>query len=290
MYPTDLKFTNIFRKDEDNVGDWYSTPTKYFHLPGESADIWQMDFEFMPQHENVIFGGGGLIGQMRPMGHVITNLKNENKRLYAWGLGEHIYISMDEQTQFIPPMDISYPFYIRKFDLLGIRDHYPNLYTAIPSARWVPCASCMHEAFDKEYEVKNDVAFFTHKQLPMGLIHMMPKQTWDYPHMWNDNKQTFEEVIEFLGSADVICTNSYHGAYWATLLGKVVVAFPWSSKFYGLKHRPLLCPAPDWLNALDREQKQYKSALEECREANVEFHKELINHILNVPISFTVTT
>lgn len=290
MYPTDLKFTNIFRKDEDNVGDWYSSPAKYFHLPGETADIWQMDFEFMPQHDNVIFGGGGLIGQMRPMGHVITNLKNENKRLYAWGLGEHIYISMDEQTQFMPPMDISYPFYIRKFDLLGIRDHYPNLYTAIPSARWVPCASCMHEALDKEYEVKHDVAFFTHKQLPMGLIHMMPKQTWDYPHMWNDNNQTFEEVIEFLGSADVICTNSYHGAYWATLLGKVVVAFPWSSKFYGLKHRPLFCPAPDWLNALDREQRQYKGALEECREANVEFHKELINHILNVPTTFTVTT
>ena len=61
-------------------------------------------------------------------------------------------------------------------------------------------------------------------------------------------------------------------------------------KFYGLKHKPLLCPAPDWLKALDREQRMYKSALEECREANREFHKEMINYILNVPATFTVTT
>ena len=43
------------------------------------------------------------------------------------------------------------------------------------------------------------------------------------------------KTIEFIGSGDVVVTNSYHGAYWATLLGKVVVAFPWASKFYGLK-------------------------------------------------------
>ena len=113
---------------------------------------------------------------------------------------------------------------------------------------------------------------------------MMPKQTWDYPHMANDNKQTFEEVIEFLGSSDVVVTNSYHGAYWATLLGKAVVAFPWASKFHGLKHKPILCPAPDWWKELnDREQHQYKHALEECRQANKDFHLEMINYILNVP-------
>ena len=284
MYPQDLKFTNIFRADETNIGDWYSSPAMYFDLPGNTKDIWKLDHGYEPEHENVIYGGGGLIGQMRPMAHTITNQKNGNYKLFGWGLGEHTYVSMDEQTQSIPPIDISYPFYIRKFDLLGIRDWYPGIYTAVPSASWVPCASCMHEAFDKEYEVKNDIVFFTHQSLPMFVIHMMPKQTWDYPHMNNDNKQTFEEVIEFLGSADIVVTNSYHGAYWATLLGKVVVAFPWASKFHGLKHKPILCPAPDWWKKLNNsEHHQYKHALEECRQANKDFHLEMINYILNVP-------
>lgn len=291
MYPQNLQFTNIFRTDETNIGDWYSSPAMYFDLPGNKKDIYKLDHEYIPPHENVIYGGGGLIGQMRPMGHVIVNQKNANRRIFGWGLGEHTYVSMDEQTQFIPQIDITYPFYVRKFDLLGIRDHYPMLYTSIPETRWVPCVSCMHEAFDKEYEVKHDVVFFTHQSLPMFLIHQMPKQTWDYPHMANDNTSTFEKAIEFIGSGDVVVTNSYHGAYWATLLGKVVVVFPWASKFYGLKHKPIFCPAPDWWKALnEKEQKQYKGSLEECRQANKDFHKELINHILNVPQSFSVTT
>lgn len=291
MYPQELKFTTIFRKDETNIGDWYSSPEQYFYLPGETVDIWQLNHEYVPETENIIYGGGGLIGGMRPMGHVITNQKNANKRIYGWGIGEHIYISLDEQTQFHPPVDISYPFYVRKFDLLGIRDWYPNLYTALPQTRWVPCSSCMHKAFDEEYEVKHDIAFFTHKNFPMHVVHMLPKDTWDYPHMTNDGENTFEEVINFLGSADVIITNSFHGAYWATLLGKVVICFPWSTKFYGLKHAPIMCPAPDWKKALnDKEQKQYKGALEECRQANKDFHVELINHILNTPQTFSVET
>ena len=52
-----------------------------------------------------------------------------------------------------------------------------------------------------------------------------------------------------------------------------------------------MCPAPDWKKALnDKEQKQYKGALEECRQANKDFHVELINHILNTPQTFSVET
>ena len=75
----------------------------------------------------------------------------------------------------------------------------------------------------------------------------------------------------------------------ATLLGKVVVVFPWCSKFYGLKHKPLYCPTTDWWKTIqDKEQRQYKSSLEECREANINFHKELKEHILNSPRTFKI--
>ena len=284
----ELQFTNIFRTDETNIGDSYSTPTRYFDLPGNKKDIYKMKYDYKPPHENVIYGGGGFIGQFRPMSHVIKFQKNTNHRIYGWGLGEHTYVCLDEQTQCIPPMNITYPAYIRAFDLMGIRDHHSHLYHAIPHARWVPCASCMHEAFDKEYEVKHDIVFFTHAQLPMNIIHGMPKETWDYPHKAN-SEMNFEETIEFLGSGDIVITNSFHGAYWATLLGKVVCCFPWSSKFYGLKHQPLYCPTTDWWKTInEKEQRQYKSSLEECREANKKFHIELIEHAQNSPRTFKV--
>ena len=84
MYPQDLKFTNIFRAAETNIGDWYSSPAMSFDLPGNTKDIWKLDHGYEPEHENVIYGGGGLIGQMRPMAHTITNQKNGNYKLFGW--------------------------------------------------------------------------------------------------------------------------------------------------------------------------------------------------------------
>lgn len=33
----------------------------------------------------------------------------------------------------------------------------------------------------------------------------------------------FNETVAFLGSSEVVLTTSYHGLYWATLLGRKVV-------------------------------------------------------------------
>jgi hypothetical protein len=41
--------------------------------------------------------------------------------------------------------------------------------------------------------------------------------------------------------ADVVVANTYHGAYWATLLGRrVIVAAPFSNKFFGFRHEPVI--------------------------------------------------
>ena len=42
-----------------------------------------MKYDYKPPHENVIYGGGGLIGQFRPMSHVIKFQKNTNHRIYG---------------------------------------------------------------------------------------------------------------------------------------------------------------------------------------------------------------
>ena len=72
--------------------------------------------------------------------------------------------------------------------------------------------------------------------------------------------------IHYVGSTNYIITNSYHGAYWGTLLGKkVMLVGPWSSKFYGLKHRPFMkMKATGWFEQLDMT-RNFPEALSECQ-------------------------
>jgi exopolysaccharide biosynthesis predicted pyruvyltransferase EpsI len=86
-----------------------------------------------------------------------------------------------------------------------------------------------------------------------------------------------DDVIAFLGSAETVVTNSYHGAYWATLLGRrVVVVDPFSTKFFFLKHRPVIAALQDYTKAISRT-RIYPESLSECREANLNFSVKVKN-------------
>jgi hypothetical protein len=90
-----------------------------------------------------------------------------------------------------------------------------------------------------------------------------------------DNSAPLDEVIPFIGATQTLLTDSYHGAYWATLMGRKVVAFPTSSKFYDLKHAIPLGDPVDW-QKLSRLSIAYPEALEECREANRDFYLKVL--------------
>jgi hypothetical protein len=144
--------------------------------------------------------------------------------------------------------------------MLGVRDWDLGL-------RWVPDASCMHPAFDVEHRVDHDVIVYEHGVLePIGL---------EVPTMSNVGTTPFEDVASFLASGEVVITNSYHGAYWATLLGRRALLWePWCSKFLLLRY-----PLP-WVG-LDTWEKKladapvYPAALAECRTANRSFADDL---------------
>jgi len=83
------------------------------------------------------------------------------------------------------------------------------------------------------------------------------------------------DVVPFLGSSEVVLTNTYHGVYWATLLGKkVIIVNPFSSKFYGMKHEHPTASEDDWKSKLEQTN-SYPNALEESRDANVTFYNSL---------------
>lgn len=271
------KFTSIYNANRDNIGDWYSSPYKYFDLPGNYTTIWQLPITYNPPHKIIIYGGGGLLGQMRPLTPATTKYKQMGYKQIAWGLGDHSFISLDEQSQYIPELPVTYPSYLRNFDMIGIRDYYPELYSLLDNCEWVPCVSCMDNAFDKQYEIKHKVVFYEHTTLPLNFVAGMPKETFDFPTMTNGEKD-MDKVIEHLASGEVIVTNSFHGALWGLFLGRKVIAFPWCSKFYGLKHRPFFCRPHEWLANIDNAI-SHPDSLKECREANMNFYKKVLDFV-----------
>lgn len=54
------------------------------------------------------------------------------------------------------------------------------------------------------------------------------------------------EKMQILGRAELILTSTYHWENWSVLLGKRVIAFPFSTKFYRLGREIPLCLPIDW--------------------------------------------
>lgn len=124
---------SVFRYDTTNVGDFYCPPFRYFDMGSyRSVDIMNLqDVATLPQ--NLIIGGGGLLGSPTFKPYFEKIFSRSYKSVIGWGMGENSRV--DRKTAYVERMDLVYPDYINRFDLLGVRD-YGTEYT------WVPCASC----------------------------------------------------------------------------------------------------------------------------------------------------
>jgi hypothetical protein len=91
----------------------------------------------------------------------------------------------------------------------------------------------------------------------------------------------FEEIVRFLGGANTVVTNTYHGAYWATLLNKKVVVYkPWSSKFHTLKYTPTFANESNYREAIASATNRSPNFLAEARAINEDFIGRLKNRLL----------
>lgn len=295
------KVVQVFRTDRNNIGDWYSNPLRYFMKEEDliTVDIANPHLTTYESNLPIVVGGGGLIenelfgefvdtitrnSDETRLQHMYDNawecsyannqgvhkafmdkfdnifkealrqLKPHNGTKIIWGAGHNIKGATKQK----------FPRFLRNFDLVGIRD-------VTDTYEWVPCASCMHPAFRKQYNVTNDIIWFEHKK---QLIKASDFGDTPIPRFVNTG-QNLDLVAEILGSANIVVTNSYHGAYWATILGKrVVVVDPWSSKFNAMKHEPTFARSKDWIPALEEAQ-SYPNALDECINANEKYWKKV---------------
>lgn len=297
-----IKYVVAHRADPNNVGDIASNPLQYF-LPSSDyqvIDVANIQKESYPEELPMIVGGGGLIGNQF-MGDFLSALTQSPDRAHleflwqnTWTLSNkanketfdkfqdswHKLISntLDKVQSNIGPRviwgaghnsdtstnfdDISWPKSFVNYSHIGIRD-----YSETSRFTWTPCASCMHPAIRKQYAIKNDVIWFEHKKQLIRDFGSDP-----IPRFINSGSN-IEQTIELLGSANIILTNSYHGAYWGTLLKKrvIIVGGVWSTKFNWLKHSPtILEKKQNWKDVIDSTP-IYETALTECEYATEQY-------------------
>jgi len=255
---------NIHRIDPTNIGDMVCSPMNYFNFPTKvvfhDTPYQHHDYVDFPKDVDVIIGASGIhyAGWLSKLEKI--RLRKTKGKWIIWAIGHNHHIKNNN----VKP--IKYPDYFNNMDLIGVRDY------GTPYA-WCPDPTCLHKGFDLKKEIKHEIVVYKHPNFDI------PKT--NFPE--SDNTKPFDEVLDFLKSANTILTNTYHGVYWSILLRKRVIAFPFSSKFFGFKYKIPICRDGNWTSLLN-DTMIYPEALNECRKINLDFSQK-VGEVLNMEIT-----
>lgn len=241
---------NLYHCMADNIGDLMCGPGQY---------LWpriNRDRPFVPVREtvsNVIIGGGQLFSQLSMVLSSIYDL-NPHARVIAWGVGLPLAGTRDKLVREVT----------RDFALFGTRN-----YDRREQLSFVPCASCLSPLFDQVVQPQHEVVFYLHRR--KGEHVDIPK---DAPILTNSMRAP-QEAINFIASGETVVTSSYHGVYWAQLLGRRVICLPYNDKFETFQHRPTMAETGDWRSSMVLAN-QSPSLLEEYRALNHAFAQQAL--------------
>ena len=260
--------TNLFlnARDTSNTGDLLSTPFEYFTFPGQSstADFWSSVNAGEDSFDNIIVGGGVFERNYVRMSAYYERLRPK-KNLILWGVGT--------DTPTGPPMSKDF---VDRCALIGTRDFGA---ASLDGERVIfcPCASAMNRAFDiPRPKPAHKTVCYLHYNKAFTRVHLFE----GYPVM--HNYSNFTDILNFLGSGEVVVTDSYHGLYWATLLGKKVVCLIEGGKFGHFKWTPCYSRIENYTAAIREasEIPSYPEALFECRELNMAFYQKVLSLVV----------
>lgn len=256
----------VYRLDTDNIGDLCCSPHSYFQFYNykviDILNFNKIDKLYKLKNKTIVVGGGGLLQEFfKNSVNNLIKLSNYNNVIF-WGVG------FDRR-----PTDKRYnDKLLKKCKNVTVRDYNTEF-------EYVPCVSCMSKLFDQYSNVESEdkIRVYLHKDFYI-------KELSNYP-MISNNAKSMEEVIQFLAGADTIITNSFHGAYWATLLNKKVVVMPWSKngiiafseKFLKLKYKPVYCNSLNKLNECIKKAVNYPEALGDARMYNINFYNRVFS-------------
>ena len=135
----------------------------------------------------------------------------------------------------------------------------------------------MHPALHASNAERRHLLFALHRDTRREgafLERVLKRAPGPYEIVFND--EGAERIIGKMRSASAVVTNSYHGAYWATLLAKPVVAIGGGTKMLLMKHKPTIADADSW-DARLKEAVGYRDALQECCDLTLNFSRMIAN-------------
>jgi hypothetical protein len=241
------------RHVRSNIGDYYCNPSRYFNIRSVNTENIRPQL-YHTNDKQVIIGGGGLIHKR--YGQIIRRIiDTKPKHLTLWSIGHNYGPGVIRKE-----IDFLFPKWLFQADLVGIRDWVPGY-----EEYYVPCVTCMHPSLDTtNTESIHPYVFYLHERKTKDM------SVFPGPVMHN-GETDMNVVFNFLGSGETVVTNSYHGAYWALLLGKRVITTSWSTKFNYFKYPPALIKNLDeWANV--EGQSAPSNYLAECRKINQDFY------------------
>jgi len=233
-------------RNTKNIGDLACCPASYF--PFEDAEVLGLHVP-TPEADVVVYGGGHIYRSVQ------NKLSQSSARKVIWGIGLVAY-----RRWWLERWRLA-----RAFELIGCRDY------AVPGTEYVPCVSCMDDGFDAPVAPVHDVVLYWHKEKSRGLVR--PE---GIPSMHNA-QGNLAESLSFIASGKTVVTNSYHGTYWALLMGRKVLSLPFNDKFAGFKYPPAFATATDWQEYLPYAVAAPPDYLEECRSINRAFFDKVQN-------------
>jgi hypothetical protein len=265
-----MKIYAISRTATPNVGDIYSSPRLYspFLREAESVDIKQLTVnsgaatDASPPNFGgaaLVVGGGGLLDNAYFDAEIELIAHSPGPALKVlWGVGQNFEQARDMQRLFRSRLPDLSPF-----DLVGVRD-YPNPW------RWTPCASCLHDVFQRPAApaTREVVTFLHHDRRRTEGVEA------DLPNAMHNDEADFLKVIDHLSSGDLVLTNSYHGAYWAQLLGRKVLAFPTSTKMLHFRFPVPFCEPDAW-----RRHARFAYVADEALRLSVEANRDFAQRV-----------
>lgn len=257
-----------------NLGDAVSRHELYFSwLSGAPrADLTRVALMGDPRikKRGFILGGGGLFDSLNlfqlGIERITSQLEDSTPSVF-WSAGVNHHITDGDMNR---PKQLQG---LEKFSLVGIRDYMPD-----SDFSWVPCSSVLLPELQKNYLITRPVVVYNNwqfrvKDVPSNIPTIDNNRRF---HMATSKRRAVTEVIEFLGSAETVVTSAYHGALWATLLGRrVVVVSPFSTKFRYFRHMPGIVKRDTPWRVMVDSAIRYPGILPLYRQASLDFAEEV---------------
>lgn len=259
-----MKIHFIFRADQSNVGDWWCPPFRYFNFrPASVSDIYCLS-DNLSDDDILIIGGGGLGTEHFTPYLNFIKAKFQGTSI-IWGAG--IDTIVDKSGLLSAGEYDLYGDFFKGFTEVSTR-----VFTSPLEHRYTPCSSCMHPSFDRYRELKPTslIGVYQHKR-----VHITLDSSYSWVPTMDNSGSNIDEKLHFLSKFEYIITNTYHGVYWGTLLGRKIICLPFKSGLFSFKDTPQYCFDGHLSDDVFLNAKSYDFALEDARLENISFYRYL---------------